>query len=229
MDKFGTFSRRGGGGSSGVPNLKWKWPRIFCDAKFFNTSQNTCHINWEVIFDDFYYNMMFNKYLICVKSERNFTNSNEKLDKFGTFSQRGEGGVPFSQILNENGQNIYSYFRKNKNDPCILKGKISIKFIFYFPDSQLNTWKQLVLLYYMEIIMTIWHSHFDLTFHYISYEYMKSWSQSGFIRKVNNIDEKVVLNHQSQWLTEFMIVIIFSLNHFNIVSHNCHHHWSFLF
>ena len=70
--------------------------------------------------------MKLKKYLICFTSGRNSANCNVKPDKFGTFSQRG--GVPFSQILNENGKNICSHFRKKKNNPCMLKKLKSLHF-----------------------------------------------------------------------------------------------------
>ena len=72
--------------------------------------------------------MKLEKYLIGVQCERNSTNCNGKTEKFGTFSQ----------ILNENGQNICLYFLKNKNDLCILKAKKSIKFIVHFLESKIG-------------------------------------------------------------------------------------------
>ena len=43
----------------------------------------------------------------------------KNLTNLGLFPKGGRG-VPFSQILNENGQNICLHFFKNKNDPCML-------------------------------------------------------------------------------------------------------------
>ena len=53
-----------------------------------------------------------------------------KSDKFGTFSQRGQG-FPFFQFFSESDQKICICFVNIQNDPCLLKDKINIHYVFY--------------------------------------------------------------------------------------------------
>ena len=61
---------------------------------------------------------------------------------------------------------------------------ICTKSLFWI-STQMNTWKQEVLLYYvdMEIIMTIWHCHFDFNISFHLRGMHKSWNQPEFKKK----------------------------------------------